>query len=72
MGKIRILSRPEPNTLPDFPLPDLSGLHVLRAGVEAGQCVKGRFEPAHGLFMAFLDRGGERTHRPAGPGVRYL
>ncbi len=37
--------------LPDG-LPDLGRLRVLRAGVEAGQAVKGRFEPAHGLFMA--------------------
>ena len=25
----------------------------MRAGVEAGKLIKGRFEPAHGLFMAF-------------------
>ena len=31
----------------------LKKLRVLRAGVEAGEVVKGRFEPAHALFMAF-------------------
>lgn len=39
--------------LPPEGLPDLGRLRVLRAGVEAGQLVKGRFEPAHGLFMAY-------------------
>lgn len=29
-----------------------SGLHILSAGIEAGRLVKGRFEPAHALFMA--------------------
>ena len=52
-GRAALAVRDMVYLLPDFPLPDLSGLHVLRAGVEAGQCVKGRFEPAHGLFMAF-------------------
>lgn len=28
-------------------------LHVLRAGVPAGRVAKGRFEPAHALFMAY-------------------
>ena len=28
-------------------------LHVLRAGVPAGRAAKGRFEPAHALFMAY-------------------
>ena len=28
-------------------------LHVLRSGVPLGRAVKGRFEPAHALFMAF-------------------
>lgn len=32
-------------------LPELSGLGVLRAGVELCQVKKGRLEPAHGIFM---------------------
>ena len=28
-------------------------LHVLRAGVPVGRAAKGRFEPAHALFMAY-------------------
>lgn len=34
-------------------IPAWGSLRLVRAGVEAGRCVKGRFEPAHGLFMAF-------------------
>ena len=37
--------------LPDR-LPELSGLGVLRAGVEVGEIKGKRIEPAHGLFMA--------------------
>lgn len=33
-------------------LPDNSGLGVIRAGLLAGEYKKGRFEPAHALFMA--------------------
>lgn len=33
-------------------LPDLSGLNVLRTGVEAGRLKSGRFEPSHALYMA--------------------
>ena len=33
-------------------LPDLSGLHVLRAGVELAQAKGSRLEPAHGVFMS--------------------
>ena len=33
-------------------LPALSGLGVLRAGVELGEMKKNRIEPAHGIFMA--------------------
>ena len=38
--------------LPDL-LPDNSGLHLIRAGVYAGEFKKGRFEPAHSLFTAY-------------------
>lgn len=34
-------------------LPAWGRLRLMRAGVEAGKLIKGRFEPAHGLFMAF-------------------
>ena len=37
--------------LPAAALPETK-LHILRAGVPAGRSVKGRFEPAHALFMA--------------------
>ena len=37
--------------LPAAALPETK-LHILRAGVPAGRAVKGRFEPAHALFMA--------------------
>ena len=37
--------------LPDE-LPDISGLGVVRAGVEFGELKKNRIEPAHGIFMA--------------------
>lgn len=36
-------------------LPELRGLHVLRAGLELGEVRKGRFVPAHALALA-LDR----------------
>lgn len=38
--------------LPAAALPETK-LHILRAGVPAGRAVKGRFEPAHALFMAY-------------------
>ena len=41
------------NILPQYPVPNLSGLSVVRAGVPAGSVVKGRFEPDHALFMAY-------------------
>ena len=43
--KDRILMLPEE-------LPDISGLGVVRAGVEFGEVKKNRIEPAHGIFMA--------------------
>lgn len=33
-------------------LPDVSGLGIVRAGVEFGEVKKNRIEPAHGIFMA--------------------
>ena len=38
--------------LPETALPETK-LHILRAGVPAGRVTKGRFEPAHALFMAY-------------------
>ncbi len=37
--------------LPDT-LPDISGLGIVRAGVEFGELKKNRIEPCHGIFMA--------------------
>lgn len=34
-------------------LPPLEKLHVICAGVLAGECVKNRFEPSHALFMTY-------------------
>ncbi|MBQ3356093.1 MAG: RsmB/NOP family class I SAM-dependent RNA methyltransferase [Oscillospiraceae bacterium] len=36
-------------------LPDLRGLHVLRAGLELGEVRKGRFVPAHALALTLTD-----------------
>ena len=33
-------------------IPDFQGLHILRAGVQFGECKKNRMEPAHHFFMA--------------------
>ena len=38
-------------TLPDN-MPELTGLHVLRAGVQLGRLAAGRLEPAHALALA--------------------
>ena len=40
---------------PSVTLPT-AGLHLLRAGVPAGRLQKGRFVPAHALFMAWGTR----------------
>lgn len=44
-------------------LPDdaLKGLHIVSLGVDAGEVIKGRFEPSHSLFMAALDTKFKRT-----------
>ncbi|MEG0877954.1 MAG: RsmB/NOP family class I SAM-dependent RNA methyltransferase [Oscillospiraceae bacterium] len=39
--------------MPKEPLPQISKLHVICAGVPAGNIVKDRFEPSHSLFMAY-------------------
>lgn len=46
--------------LPPDGMPPLGRLHVLRAGLMAGRVQKGRFVPAHALFMA---EGARSTNR---------
>ena len=36
-------------------MPDIRGLKVLRPGLELGQALKGRFEPAHALALWLKD-----------------
>ena len=53
-GRACLVQGARVSLLPAAALPaGLKKLRVLRAGVEAGEVVKGRFEPAHALFMAF-------------------
>lgn len=54
-------------------LPDLTGLRVLRAGLQLGQIKKDRFEPAHAWALWLLDAG--RTvelHETQAQTARYL
>lgn len=46
--------------LPQTPVYLPKGIRVLRAGVQAGQIVKKRFEPAHQLYMAYGARANNR------------
>ena len=41
--------------------PDLSGLRVLRSGLQLGEVKKGRFEPAHALALAICAKQAQRT-----------
>jgi NOL1/NOP2/fmu family ribosome biogenesis protein len=43
-------------------MPDLSGLHVLRAGLQLGEVRKGRFEPAHALALALRPGDARQRH----------
>lgn len=43
-------------------MPDLAGLHVLRAGLQLGEVRKGRFEPAHALAMALRPEEVRQCH----------
>lgn len=57
------------------PLPELSGLKALRAGVEAGTLKKGRLEPAHALALACGPAQARRRVELAASGpetARYL
>lgn len=52
---------------PPTGIPDLAGLHVLRAGLQLGEVRKGRFEPAHALALALRPGDARQTHDlPAG------
>lgn len=54
-------------------LPDLTGLRVLRPGLELGQCRGDRFLPAHALALWLSDAPRTRDLDPAGPeAVQYL
>ena len=48
-------------------LPDLTGLRVLRPGLELGQCRNGRFLPAHALALWLHSTGSVWDLDPTGP-----
>ena len=60
------------DTLYALPVPaeslPLSGLRVLRAGLQLGSAVKGRFVPSHSLGMALRPKEVKRTLDLAGSG----
>ena len=47
-------------------MPDIRGLKVLRPGLELGQALKGRFEPAHALALWLTACSREESLTPAG------
>ena len=47
-------------------MPDIRGLKVLRPGLELGQALKGRFEPAHALALWLTGCSREESLTPAG------
>lgn len=54
-------------------LPDLTGLRILRPGLELGQCRGDRFLPAHALALWLSDAPRIRDLDPAGPeAIQYL
>ena len=54
-------------------LPELSGLRVLRPGLELGEVKKGRFQPAHALALWLKDCGNTARFAPESPELaRYL
>lgn len=66
-----LTTRPEPGPLrlhgewlysPPPGMPDLAGLHMLRAGLQLGEVRKGRFEPAHALALALRAGDARQTH----------
>ncbi len=50
-------------------MPDLKGLKVLRPGLELGQCMKGRFEPAHALALALPTCASVQDFPPDSPEI---
>ena len=52
--------------------PDLSGLRVLRAGLQLGEVKKGRFEPAHALALGLRAEQAKRTLDLPGDGADVL
>lgn len=52
-------------------LPRMSGLRVLRAGLELGQVRKGRFEPAH-AWALWPDNGAQRIALDASAARQYM
>lgn len=51
--------------VPPEDMPDLSGLHVLRTGLQLGEVRKGRFEPAHALALALGPGQARQVHNLA-------
>jgi NOL1/NOP2/fmu family ribosome biogenesis protein len=47
--------------------PALNGLRVLRAGLELGQLLPGRFEPAHALALWLKDCASVQDYAPDSP-----
>ena len=56
--------------LPEFLPEKMSQMHVLRAGISAGNLVKNRFEPSHGLFLAFPSGDFRRSVTLASPDLK--
>ena len=70
-GELRLLPDGRSLLLPPLPC-SLEGLRVLRAGLLLGECVKGRFVPAHALAMAAGLPLRQRTELSEGDALRYL
>lgn len=70
-GELRLLPDGRSLLLPPLPC-SLEGLRVLRAGLLLGECVKGRFVPAHALAMVAGLPLRQRTELSEGDALRYL
>ena len=70
-GDLRLLPDGRSLLLPPLPC-SLEGLRVLRAGLLLGECVKGRFVPAHALATAAGLPLRQRTELSEGDALRYL
>ena len=54
-------------------MPDIRGLKVLRPGLELGQVLKGRFEPAHALALWLNTCGNVQNVEPESPEIeKYI